>query len=130
MKRFLEWIKIKEFLHLKNRPPSFGERDIWWANVGENIGHEENGKGSSFTRPFVVIRKFNRELLFGVPCSSVFKENKYYYKVSMENSDFETVALLSQARTVSSRRLVRKIDKIGNGSFRELKIALNKATLV
>jgi len=79
MKRFLEWTKLKELLHFKKNPPSFDERKIWWANIGENIGHEEDGKDKRFVRPFVVIRKFNKELLFGVPCSSVFKESKYYY---------------------------------------------------
>lgn len=127
IKRFLEWIKIKEFLHFRKNPPGFNEQEIWWANIGENIGHEENGKDIRFVRPFVIIRKFNKELLFGIPCSSVSKENKYYHKISMETINFETSALLSQARTISSKRLIRLIDKVGSGSFRELKIALNKA---
>jgi len=127
MKRFLEWIKIKEFLHIKKQPPSFNEGEIWWANIGENIGHEEDGKDIRFVRPFVVIKKFNKDLLFGIPCSSVFKESRYYHKINMEMIDFETSALLSQARTISSKRLVRLIDKIGSGSFRELKTALSKA---
>ncbi|MEK7117130.1 MAG: type II toxin-antitoxin system PemK/MazF family toxin [Patescibacteria group bacterium] len=127
MKRFLEWIKIKEFLHLKKNPPGFNEQEIWWANIGENIGHEEDGKDVRFVRPFIIIKKFNKDLLFGIPCSSVLKENKYYYRVNVETSDFETAALLSQARTISSKRLVRIIDKIGSGSFGELKTALIKA---
>lgn len=127
IKKFLEWIKIKELLHQKDQPPSFEEREIWWANIGENVGHEENGKGDNFIRPFIIVKKFNKELLFGVPCSSVFKDNKYYYKVGMETSDFKTSALLSQARVISSKRLLRKIDKLGNGSFRDLKTALIKA---
>jgi len=127
LKRFFEWIKLKKFLHFKKQPPSFDEREIWWANIGENIGHEENGKDVRFVRPFIVVKKFNKDLLFGVPCSSVFKGNKYYYKVCMEDSNFETVALLSQARTISSKRLVRFLDKMGGGSFEELKTALRKA---
>jgi len=128
-KRFLEWIKIKEFLHQRIQSPSFEEREIWWANIGENIGHEENGKGVNFIRPFIVIKKFNKELLFGIPCSSVNKESKFYYKIIMEKSNFETSALLSQSRVFSLKRLVRKIDKIGGSSFSELKKALDKALL-
>ncbi|OIO29540.1 hypothetical protein COX93_01890 [Candidatus Nomurabacteria bacterium CG_4_10_14_0_2_um_filter_30_12] len=127
MKKFLEWIKIKELLHYKKQSPSFEERDVWWANIGENIGHEENGKDSNFIRPFVIIKKFNKELLFGIPCSSVDKENKYYFKIKIETINFETSALLSQAKTISSKRLVRKIDKVGSGSFIKLKTALHKA---
>jgi mRNA interferase MazF len=127
LKQFLKWIKIKELLHYKKQVPSFEEREIWWANIGENIGHEENGKDSQFTRPFVIVKKFNKELLFGIPCSSVDKENKYYFKIKIEAINFKTSALLSQARAISSKRLVRRIDKIGSGSFKKLKTALNKA---
>jgi hypothetical protein len=49
--------------------------------------------------------------------------------IGMEISGIETSALLSQARVISSKRLIRKIDKIGSNSFRELKIALRKAIL-
>ena len=127
MKRFLEWIGLKEKVHKNEALPVFQERELWWAHLGENIGHEENGKGDSFTRPFVIIRKFNKELLFGVPCSSVVKNNKYYFQINIETISLETSALLSQARTISSRRLVRKIDKVGSGAFTELKKALKKA---
>jgi mRNA interferase MazF len=127
MKRFLEWIGIKEKTHSNEILPVFQEREIWWVHLGENVGHEEDGKGDSFTRPFVVIRKFNRELLFGVPCSSVNKKSIYYFDIFIKTKNMNTSAFLSQARTISSRRLVRRIDKMGSGVFVELKKALQKA---
>jgi len=129
MKRFLEWIGIKEKIHTEKLPPTFEEREIWWANVGENIGHEENGRGNNFIRPFIVVRKFNKELLFGVPCSSVIKENKYYFKIVVQAGNFKTAAMLSQTRTISSKRLLKVVDKMGEESFKELKKALDKALL-
>ena len=68
-------------IHKNEITPVFQEREIWWTSLGENVGHEEDGKGISFERPFVVVKKFNRELLFGVPCSSVNKSNKYYFEI-------------------------------------------------
>lgn len=129
MKRFLEWIGIKEKIHTEKLSPTFEEREIWWVNIGENIGHEENGRGDDFARPFVVIRKFNKELLFGVPCSSVIKENKYYFKIVVQAGNFKTAAMLSQARTISSKRLLNVVDKMGKESFGGLKKALYKALL-
>lgn len=129
MKRFLEWIGIKEKIHTKKSPPTFEEREIWWTSLGENVGHEENGRGDDFIRPFVVVRKFNKELLFGVPCSSVIKENKYYFKIVVQAGNFKTAAMLSQTRTISSKRLLKVIDKMGEESFKELKKALIKALL-
>ncbi|OHB01328.1 MAG: hypothetical protein A3A90_00430 [Candidatus Zambryskibacteria bacterium RIFCSPLOWO2_01_FULL_35_19] len=129
MKRFLEWIGIKEKIHKKRLPPTFEEREIWWASLGENVGHEENGKGDDFVRPFVVIKKFNKELLFGVPCSSIMKNNKYYFKIIVRAGNFKTAAMLSQVRTISSKRLWKVIDKIGEKPFGHLKTALDKAVL-
>lgn len=127
MKRFLEWIEIKTKVHENETLPVFQEREVWLVHLGENIGHEENGKGQSFARPLVIVRKFNKELLFGIPCSSVNKKNKYYFGIYSEGKKFSTSALLSQARTISSRRLIRQIDRIGSGIFDELKKALSKA---
>ena len=124
IKRFLEWIKIKSETHDVKLLPSFQEGEIWWVNLGENVGHEEDGKGNLFLRPFVIIRKFNKELLFGVPCSSIYKDNKYYFKIDAETDNFHSSALLSQGRVLSSRRLKRFVTKLGSGAFRKLKTAL------
>lgn len=41
IKRFLEWMTIKEKLHSKeHKPPLFKEGEIWWSYFGENIGTE------------------------------------------------------------------------------------------
>jgi hypothetical protein len=38
-KRFLEWLKLKEKIHIKtSEPPSINEGEIWWASLGENVG--------------------------------------------------------------------------------------------
>ena len=48
MKRFLEWIGLKEKLHhAKHRAPLVSERDVWWASIGENVGSEINGKSGA-----------------------------------------------------------------------------------
>lgn len=58
LKRFLEWIKLKEKLNeLESKAPLVKERDLWWASFGENIGSEINGKSSLFSRPALVLKK-------------------------------------------------------------------------
>ena len=45
IKRFFEWIKLKEKLHHKeHKPPLFKEGEMWWSYFGENVGTEMNGK--------------------------------------------------------------------------------------
>src|SRR5207245_4916659 len=50
MKRFFEWIGLKEKLHeAKHQPPLVSERDMWWASIGENVGSGIKGKGARLT---------------------------------------------------------------------------------
>lgn len=38
IKRFLEWIGLKEKLHTSSQAiPHVSEGQIWWASLGENI---------------------------------------------------------------------------------------------
>jgi len=51
IKRFLEWIGLKEKLHgAIHKPPFFKEGEIWWCNLGENVGIEANGKGDTIPK--------------------------------------------------------------------------------
>lgn len=60
LKKFLEWIGIKEKIHNTSRGPRlYKEGDIWWCAVGENIGIEINGKGKMFSRPVLVYKKLS-----------------------------------------------------------------------
>jgi len=57
-----------------------------------------------------------------VPTTTQNKDNKYYYKVSgTEDRNYNTC--LSQIRTISSKRLFRKIDTVNSVDYQLL---LNK----
>jgi len=58
-----EWNKLKKDLSDRPfQPPNFKEREIWWISAGQNIGTELYGKGSDFSRPVIVIKKFGWDL--------------------------------------------------------------------
>ena len=108
--RFVEWTKLKIKLHLsdKEKEVYFRKREIWWVSLGVNIGHEQEGKPNNFERPILVLRKFNKHLLWAVPLTSKIKEdNPYYYQFQLDGE--ESSAILSQLRVLSSKRLIRKI---------------------
>ena len=108
--RFVEWTKLKIKLHLsdKEKEVYFRKREIWWVSLGVNIGHEQEGKHNNFERPILVLRKFNKHLLWAVPLTSKIKEdNPYYYQFQLDGE--ESSAILSQLRVLSSKRLIRKI---------------------
>ena len=70
--KFLIWIERKFALHNRKNIPSFRERDIFWSSLGENIGSEENGKWSEYTRPVLIVRKFNKQIFLNIR-STIFK---------------------------------------------------------
>jgi mRNA interferase MazF len=112
IKKFQQWFVIKENLESKPKLPPFKEGEIWWCNLGENVGHEECGKGDKFIRPVIVIRKFNSRLFYGIPTSSKSKNNPYYYDLKLKKNN--THALLSQMRIIDAKRLNNKMAKLSD----------------
>lgn len=120
---FSNWILQKFNLHRQenNRPPFFKERDIWWCQFGQNIGNEENGKGSNFMRPVIVVRKYNQNIALVLPTSTKIKDNQYYYKINYKNTGYSV--LLSQSRTIDTKRLKNKIADLPTNDFKKLQTA-------
>lgn len=108
--RFIQWTKLKIKLHLSDKEIKvyFRQGEIWWASLGINIGYEEEGKNSSFERPVLVLKKFNKDLLWGIPLTTKIKEkNPYYFPYKLAGKKYS--AILSQLRVLSSKRLIRRI---------------------
>jgi mRNA interferase MazF len=70
LNHFIEWTKIKIRIHVSERVLYFKQREIWWASLGCNIGHEEDGKNIMFERPVLIVKKFNHHLLWVLPLTS------------------------------------------------------------
>ena len=43
-----------------------------------NIGNEQDGKGPEHSRPVLIVKRFNKHLLWAVPLTSKHKEGKFY----------------------------------------------------
>lgn len=120
MKRFLEWIGLKERLHNKNhRPPHVSNGDIWWASIGENVGSEVNGKSEQFSRPVIVFTKLAHGFYFIIPTSTKSKQGTWY--VSFRHQGKEMVACLHQAKALDYRRLSSKLGTIDDTDFLRVK---------
>lgn len=115
MKNFDRWGKIKQNIEKVKDSKFFKEREVWWCFLGLNIGHEEDGKGKSFIRPVLVIKKHNKYCFLGVSLSSKIKKNNYYFYFRAKNKKYS--AILSQIRLISSKRLITKIDKVDSEIF-------------
>lgn len=126
MKKFDEWNEIKKVTNKDKVIRNFKERDILYMKMGENIGFEQNGKGQNFVRPIIVLKKFNKDMFFGIPLSSQDKDGVFYYKFEFKKDDKinKNIALLSQMKLFSSNRLLNKIGMISQDDFTKLKTKL------
>lgn len=119
MKTYRIWHKIKTWLHNENPRVFFHESEVWFSYLGENIGFEQDGKGKEFLRPVVVIRKFNKQVFWGVPLTSKIKFGPYYYNVEF-GADRNNSAILSQLRLIDAKRLKYKIGTLPSAQFQGL----------
>jgi mRNA interferase MazF len=119
MKRFSEWNEVKIRTESKKETIFFKEREIYWANIGENIGFEQDGKGKDFMRPILIFRKYNNRLFLGIPLSTQPRNGSFFFNFQFVNTK-ESCALLVQARTYDVKRLDRKIGMINKNDFMSL----------
>jgi mRNA interferase MazF len=119
-KDFEKWHKLEiELEEIRKNFPLFSEGDIWWTSVGVNLGTEICGKGRNFTRPVLILKKFNRDSFLGVPLTSL-QNIEYSIKVRINNN--YSFAKVSQIKTYSAKRLQDKMSKL---SISEMKIFID-----
>lgn len=122
LKRFLEWIGLKEKLHNNESvPPFFKEGEIWWCHYGENVGTEMNGKGDRFTRPVLIYKKYDKYSFFALPLTTKHKNGSWYLNF-VHNNKQQTI-VLSQGRTISFKRLKELVGKVDSTDYKNIKKA-------
>jgi len=67
----------------------------------------------------IVLRKFNKNIFWGVPLTSSLRKGPYYYQFSFTWR--MSTALLSQMRLFDQKRLFRRIGFVSRDDFDELK---------
>jgi mRNA interferase MazF len=125
-KDFPAWSDEKTSLHTNKQRPFFHIREVWFCTLGVNIGYEQDGRGKEFLRPILVIRKFNNEVLWGVPLTTNQKTGKYYFSFQIESKSEKSTAILSQLRLIDAKRLQYKVGVIEVKEFELLKTKLRQ----
>lgn len=118
-KDFQKWHNLKLEIHDHHPEPLYQEQEIWWCSLGANIGVEADGKNELFERPILIFRKFNRQMFWGLPMTSKKKDGPFYFSFSLHN--MERTAVLSQIRVLSAKRLIRRLGKVSDNVFAQLR---------
>lgn len=124
IKDFNKWNEKKKIIDQKEIPNGmfFNEREIWWGSLGVNVGYEQDGKNDDFERPLLIIKKFNRSIVWVLPLTTIAKENKFHYKLKSSGS----LVILSQIRLVSTKRFLRLVETINENEFKEIVIRIKE----
>ncbi len=128
-KDFKKWHNKKSEIHNDKIRPFFHEREIWFSSLGENIGFEQDGSGTDFLRPVLVLKKFNNEVIWALPLTRTEKTGKYYLRISLIVDGSKTdknpsVIILSQLRLIDAKRLQYKAGTVNEDEFIKIKEAL------
>jgi len=120
IKNFDSWnsLKKKNDIEETDQKLYFYEREVWWCSLGVNIGIESDGKNNNFERPVLIVKKFNGEMIWVLPLTSKEKKGEFFQKIDHETG--VSWVNLSQIRTISTKRLLRKIGMISEQEFLEV----------
>lgn len=115
-KDFDAWNSKKKRLNAQASAPFYHQREIWWCSLGVNVGFEQDGTGTNFDRPVLVIRGFNAHVFFGVALTGRQKHGRYYVPIG-KVEEREASVILSQARLIDTKRLIRKAGMLDQDVF-------------
>ena len=77
------WNDQKKVLAEGNRRFLFKEGEIWWCSLGVNVGTESFGKGETFRRPILIIKKLSSESCIAVPLTSKEKKGTRFQEITL-----------------------------------------------
>lgn len=121
-KDFDSWNNLKKKIESlpKNSSLFLKEGSVWMTALGKNIGFEQNGSGNNFSRPVLVLKKFNNQMFWCIPLSSKQKAFDFYYNFT-DPQNTKVSAILAQMKLISIKRFERKIYDVSSILLREIK---------
>lgn len=124
-KSFDQWNLLKKDIYRRFLPNTPLEGEVWWAYLGLNIGHEQDGAGRKFLRPVLVVKKFSARVCWALPLSRQRPKFLTYLDVSVSvgTSCFATFANL---RSIDTKRLESLMFVITKDIFNEIRNGLKE----
>lgn len=113
--------KVDGQVAIPNAFPKEGE--VWIVYLGKNIGFEQNGGGEDFSRPVMVIKKFNNHMFWTIPLSTKQKSFNFYHNYVDPNGQ-QVAAILAQMKLTSIKRFKRKLYALNTPVVEEVKTKL------
>ena len=125
MKDFDSWNEIKKKIETEQDEPNKfpKEGEVWMSSLGKNVGFEQNGSGDNFSRPVLVVKKFNNHMFWCVPLSTKQKKFDFYFNFT-DPHNHKVSVILAQMKLVSVKRLKRKLYEFDSATLMAVKTKL------
>ena len=125
IKDFDNWNKLKKETDLSIRKVDAYPREVWWCSLGVNIGVEADGKNENHERPVLVMKVYTQESMLVLPMNGRARKDRFHIAIKIKETNRETgeefnktvFTKLTQARVISNKRLLRKVDVINQETF-------------
>lgn len=116
------WNELKKQIQSDTSEPDYfpKEGEVWMSSLGKNIGFEQNGSGTNFSRPILVVKKFNNHMFWCASLSTKQKKFDFYYNFTDPNGEKVSV-ILAQLKLVSVKRLKRKLYDISSNDLTKVR---------
>ncbi len=123
-KDFDAWNEIKKKTNADDAYlPLYHERQVRWCRLGANVGFEQDGTGTDFSRPVLILKGLSRHTCLVVPLTTSRKKHKMRVPLGRVD-DKQASVMLSQIRVVDTKRLDRHIGTINKKIFEHIRKAV------
>lgn len=119
-KNYQIWHKLKTSINNNKARMFFNEGEIWFCNLGLNVGFEQDGNGDQYLRPVLISKKFNHWMMWAVPLTKTKRSGDNFYSFYYK-PDVLSTALLSQMKLLDAKRLKYKVGVISPHDFDQIK---------
>lgn len=123
MKDFDNWNIQKKEIDSINKDKLYRARQIWWCSLGINVGFEQDGTGTEYQRPILILRGFSKHVCLVVPLTTSQKKNPYHVSVGIIDGK-NAFAIISQVRLIDTKRLINQIELLDIDVFKTIKKAV------
>ena len=126
-KDFDNWNNKKKLIHNTGENKLYHAREIWWCNLGINVGSEEDGTGLDYERPVLILRGLGTNTCFVMPLTTSKSRHPMRIAIgAIEKGGKENSVIISQMRIIDTRRLINKIGFLDKEKFEVIRKAIRE----
>lgn len=98
-------------------------RDIWWCDLGVNVGFEQDGTGKNNGRPILVLKGLSKHTCLVIPLTTSNQKHSMRITLGKINGK-DALGVISQVRVIDTKRFVNKLGKLNKEKFEKIRKAV------